>query len=33
MWMKERGNGLNIPDAVTDRSVITGRDKLIMVSS
>ena len=33
MQMKERGNGLYIPDAVTDRSVITDRDKLITVNS
>ena len=33
MQMKERGNGLYIPDTVTGQSVTTDRDKLIMVDS
>ena len=33
MQMKERRNGLYIPDTVTGQSVTTDRDKLIMVSS
>ena len=33
MQMKERRNGLYIPDTVTGQSVTTDRDKLITVSS
>lgn len=33
MQMKERGNGLYIPDTVTDQNVTTDRDKPITVNS